>query len=123
MTTYRQNFIKQTRKKKKYGNKTQNYNGRWYHSIKEARYAEELDWLKKSGDIISWEPQVKIDLRINGKHITNYYCDFRVVTKDETVQYHEVKGFETPDWRLKWAMLTALKDEILEPGAELIVIK
>lgn len=120
---YRVNFIKQTRKKNKYNAKGRNYNGRFYDSTMEAKYAEELDWLIKSGDVKEWKPQVKIDIRVNGVHITNYFCDFRVVTKDDTIQYHEVKGMVLPLWAMKWKLLQVLKDELLEPGAELIVIK
>lgn len=120
---YRIRFGKQTKTKSKYKNKTQNYNGVKYDSIKEAQYAEELDWLIKSGEIKSWDRQVKIDLRVNGIHIANYFCDFRVINKFGGVEYHEVKGMILPLWQMKWKLLEALKEEILEPGAELIVIK
>jgi hypothetical protein len=106
----------------KYRAKKQEYDGKYYHSKGEAAYAQELDWRKKAGEIQSWERQVKIDLRVNGIHICNYYIDFRVTLKDGTVQYHEYKGVETPDWRIKWNLLNATINEI-EPGAELIVVK
>jgi hypothetical protein len=99
------------------------YNGRKYHSKKEARYAQILDLRIKASEIISWQPQVKIDLSINGNHITNYVCDFRVVTKDGTIQYHEVKGVETQAFKIKWKILTVFKDQIIEPEAEIIIIK
>lgn len=121
--SYRVTFQNPARKKSKYSAKGRDYNGRWYDSNKEAKYAEELDWRLKSGDIKEWKSQVKISLDVNGVHIANYYCDFRVVTKDGTIQYHEVKGMVLPLWQMKWKLLQALKDEILESGAELIVIK
>lgn len=110
------------RTKSKYGNKSKLYNGRTYHSIKEATLAEELDWRKKAGEISEIIPQFKIDLKVNGKHITNYYVDFKVILSDGTIQFIECKGFETPEWQLKWKLTEALIDEI-EPGAELIVVK
>lgn len=120
--SYRLTFQNKTRTKNKYSAKGTEYNGRWYHSKKEARYAEELDWRIKAGEITEVTPQWKIELRVNGVLIANYFVDFKVVTKDGTVQYHEVKGFETIDWQMKWKLLQAIKDEI-EPGVELILVK
>jgi hypothetical protein len=117
---YRQNFWKEN--KNKFNAKSQEYNGRRYDSKKEASYAMMLDWRIKAGEIKEWIPQYKIDLRVNGKHIANYYVDFKVINKHGGVEFHEVKGMVLPLWVLKWKLLEALIDEI-EPGAELIVIK
>lgn len=106
----------------KFKAKRQEYDGKWYHSKGEAGYAQELDWLKKAGEIKSWERQVKVPLKVNGVLICNYYVDFKVTTKHDTIQYHEYKGFETAEWKMKWQLFTALLNEI-DPGAELIVIK
>ena len=119
---YIQRFQKATKTKNKYNAKGQEYNGKWYHSKKEAKYAEELDWLKKAGKILEWKGQVKIELKVNGQLIANYYVDFKVIDKHGAVEYHEVKGFETTEWQLKWKLFCALIDEI-DPGATLIVIK
>ncbi len=99
------------------------YNGRWFHSAGEAQYAQELDFRFKAGEIIDIKPQYKIEIKVAGVLICNYYCDFRIVLADQTVQYHEYKGFSTQLFALKFKILNALKDEILEPGAELILIK
>lgn len=106
----------------KYRAKKQEYDGKWYHSRGEAAYAQELDWREKAGEIKSWERQVKIELKVNGILITNYYVDFLVVTKDGTRQYHEYKGYKTADFILKWRLFQALIDEI-DPGAELVLIQ
>jgi hypothetical protein len=113
-------YVKKTANKFKA--KKQEYDGKWYHSKGEAAYAHELDWLKKAGEIKSWERQIKVPLKVNGVLICNYYVDFRVITKHDTVQYHEYKGYETSEWKMKWQLFTALLPEI-DPGAELIVIK
>lgn len=113
---------KLTRTKNKYNAVSQNYGGKRYDSKKEAKYAQELDWLLKAGKIQSWDRQVKIDLKVNGHHITNYYCDFKVINEHGGVEFHEVKGFVTAVWEFKWALFHALIDEI-SPGAVLIVIK
>lgn len=120
---YRINYFSKTKRKNKYNAKKQEFGGRKYDSKFEARYAEDLEWRKKAGEIVEIKPQYKIDIKVNGVHITNYYCDFRVVLADGTIQYHEVKGVALPLWVMKWRLLNALKEELLEPDAELIVIK
>lgn len=116
---YRQTWAKG---KSKYGNNSQEYNGRRYDSKREAAYAQELDWRMKAGEIKEVIPQFKIPLKVNGKHIANYYVDFKVIMADDSVEFHEVKGFETDVWKMKWKILEATVDEI-EPGAELLVIR
>jgi uncharacterized pyridoxamine 5'-phosphate oxidase family protein len=113
---------KQIKSSNKFKAVKQEYGGKWYHSKGEAAYAQELDWRVKAGEILSWEGQYKIDLKVNGIHICNYYVDFKVVTKHGSIEFHEYKGFETMEWKMKWNLLNALISEI-EPGAELIVVK
>ena len=96
--------------------------GRWYHSKGECEYAMELEWRRKAGEIKEWIPQFKIDLNVNGIHITNYFIDFKVITKHDSIEFHEYKGMETGEWQIKWNLLHALKDEI-EPGCELVLVK
>ena len=64
----------------------------------------------------------KIDIRVNGKHITNYFIDFRVGYTDGRIELIEVKGFATPEWILKFRLTEALLEEI-EPGAKLVLVK
>ncbi len=94
----------------------QTYAGRRYHSRMEAAYAATLDQLASAADprdrVTLWEPQYKIDLRVNGKHVCNYYVDFIVTFGDGRVEYHEVKGFETEIWKLKKALLEATRPDI-----------
>lgn len=92
----------------KFGAKKQEFNGILYHSKKEAGFAAELDLRKKAGDIKDIQRQVKIDLCVNGYHITNYFIDFVIEHNDGTKEYVEVKGFETPEWKLKWKLFEAL---------------
>jgi hypothetical protein len=106
----------------KYKAEKQTFNGRSYHSKKEADYAVQLAWLKKAGEIKEIIPQYKLDIRVNGKHITNYYIDFKVVYSDDRVELIEVKGFETDLWRIKWLLTEALLDEI-ESDAKLVLVK
>ncbi len=102
------------RQKNKYSAKKQTYRGRSYDSKLEAAKAIDLDWLMKAGEVKSWTAQHKFDLRVNDAHLCNYYIDFRVVNKDNSVDYIEVKGFPTDIWRLKWNLTQALFDELTE---------
>lgn len=112
MSEYRERYlsiIKNDRKQKirVKGFQSQHYGGRTYHSKAEARYAQELDFQVKAGEIQSWEPQVKISLDVNGHHITNYWVDFRVIHNDGSIELVEVKGFVTEMFRLKRILFEA----------------
>lgn len=96
-------------------------NGITYHSKLEGKYAFELNARKLAGEIKDWERQVKIALDINGRHIANYYVDFLVHHLDGTMEYIEVKGFETEVWRMKWKIFEALFSD--KPMTRLTVVK
>lgn len=94
----------------KFHAKSTEYNGHVYHSKLEAAYAQELDLRVKAKDIKSWDRQVKLDLKVNGVHITNYYIDFVLHNNDGSREFVECKGLPTSEWKLKWALLEALFD-------------
>ena len=95
-------------KPNKYHSKKATYNGYTYHSTLEANYARQLDWQIKEKEVKSWERQYKIDITVNGIHITNYFIDFKVYYTDGHVEYIEIKGFETGLWRIKWRLAQAM---------------
>lgn len=109
----------------KYRAKSTEYNGIVYHSKLEAAYAQELDLRVRGKDIKSWERQVKLDLRVNGVHITNYYIDFVVTHNDNSREFVEVKGMATDTWKLKWSLFEALFDTDFKdhPDDRMTVIK
>ena len=85
----------------KYG--AQKTNG--YASKREAQYAQELEYRKKSKEIVGYESQVRIPLfGENGAKICTYIIDFVVLHSDGIIEYVEVKGFETVVWKLKWKL-------------------
>lgn len=94
--------------KNKFGAKRNEYKGRSYASKKEAAHARKLDLLKRDGHVKRWDPQSRIDLKVNGHHITRYYIDFEVEFADGSVELHEVKGEETELWKVKWKLAKAL---------------
>ena len=120
--TYNEQKLKSFRSSSKLRNTSTEYNGLRYDSKLEAKVAQELDWKLKAGEIKEWRRQVKIPLKVNEVHITNYYIDFIYVDKDGQVVYLEVKGLEMPLWKVKWKLLIALINEI-DQGAKLEVVK
>lgn len=109
-------------KKSKYNSKITEYNGVKYHSKAEANHAQKLDLLKKGGLVERWERQHKIRIELYGKHFMDYKVDFKVFFVDGHIEYHEVKGFPTRDFKIVWNLLSLLKDEILGAG-DLVLIR
>ena len=105
----------------KYGAKSTIYDGKVYDSKKEAAYAAELDLRLRAADILRWERQVRLDLKIDGRHICNYYIDFVITHNDGSKEYIEIKGFKTEVWRLKWKMTEVLLEK-MDPGSKLTLI-
>jgi len=64
----------------------------------ERSYADLLNLRVKTGEILRWdfEPE-KLKLAKN----TYYTPDFRVITQQEEIEFHEVKGFWRDDARVK----------------------
>lgn len=108
----------------KYSAKSFVYNNIRYHSKFEAGFAADLDLRVKAKDIKSWERQVKLDLRVNGQHITNYYIDFIITHNDGSREFVETKGYPTPEWALKWRILEATFEDFKEtPDDRMTVVK
>jgi len=83
-----------------------------------------LNWIAdlKQKEFKKWDRQHKIELRAYNKHICNYYIDFVITHHDGTLEYIEVKGFETNTWRMKWK-LTKAKLEAEEPRNKLTLVR
>lgn len=78
---------------------TFNINGReiFLRSKWEANYALYLDWLKNQKQIKEWgyEQDVFIFEKIK-TGTRSYRPDFKIINNDNTFEYHEIKGWETP---------------------------
>lgn len=85
----------------KYNAKKTWYKGILYDSKAEALHAHTLDILmlaaKKSERIVKIERQKIYDLPGG----IRYRADFRATYADGHQEIHEVKGFETKEWRMK----------------------
>ena len=107
----------------KYGAQQTEYNGRKYPSKAEADYSAHLDLMKKAGEVKKIGYQYKVELKADdGTHICNCYIDFRVTLADGRIECIEVKGKETPDYKIKKPLIVAhLRKH--EPGVDYVVIK
>jgi hypothetical protein len=99
-------------RRNKYRNRWTGYAGAKYASAKEAKFAAELDLLVRAGEIASWRRQCRIPLVVNGVTVTTYVVDFEIRHNDGTVEFVEVKGHPTPEWKLKWRLFDALRPEV-----------
>ena len=108
----------------KYKNKSSIYNGITFHSGFEASYAAELDLRIRAKDIVRWERQVKLDLKVNGHHINNYFIDFIAYYPDGSREFIEVKGMELEPWKTNWKILEATFEDFKQhPDDRLLVVK
>jgi hypothetical protein len=105
----------------KYRAQRTEYKGRVYHSKAEADHARQLDLMKQApieARVDRWEPQIRVPLKVNGALVCHLVLDFLVYYSDGRKEYHEVKGVETPAWRLKYKLFQALY-----PGAKVRMIR
>jgi hypothetical protein len=98
---------RQLKKRGKYNNQKTTYNGREYHSKKEAIRAFELDLLVRARVIKSWTAQPRFDFIHNNIKICSYSGDFRVVYPNGEVQIEDVKGVRTAVYIIKRKLLKA----------------
>lgn len=97
-------------KRNKYGAKKTVYGGITYDSKREAEYAAQLDMqrLARGKDKVeSWERQLPIKIIVNDVLICTYKVDFLVRYADGRKVLVEVKGYWTPEARLKRKLLEA----------------
>ncbi len=87
----------------KYNAKPTHSGGIRFDSKREARYFERLNLLQQSGEVSHFHRQVIFDLE--GGVV--YRCDFQVIFADGRVEYHDAKGFETKEFRIKRRMVRA----------------
>lgn len=76
------------------GGKRSDLGDRYFRSRWEANWARYLNWLQQVGEIRGWEYEPHEFEFAGVKRGNRFYLpDFRVVNKDGSVEYHEVKGY------------------------------
>lgn len=69
----------------------------YFRSLWEANYALYVDYLVKTDIIKKWEFEVDTFWFHNIKRgVRSYLPDFKITNNDDTIEYHEVKGYMNP---------------------------
>lgn len=103
----------------KYGAIRTEFGGIVFASKAEARYAAELMILQRAGEIVDIEYQPSIEL-VPRPNLVRYVADFLVTYRDGRKEWIDVKGMETPVFRLKMRLLRHFRPEI---AANLRIVK
>jgi hypothetical protein len=92
---------------------------KYYRSKWEANYARYLEWLKSIGEIKEWlhEPDVFWFEGIR-RGCVSYLPDFKVVNNNDSIEYHEVKGWMDDRSKTKISRMKKY-----HPDIKLIVIR
>lgn len=104
------------KKANKFHAKSVKLDGMNFHSQSEGVVYTELKLQKEQGLIKDFECQVKIPLEAYGKHIFNYYIDFKIIHNNNVIELLEHKGISTDLWKAKWKMLLAKYDNEIKRG-------
>lgn len=93
----------------KYGNQKVTVNDIKFDSKREANHYLYLKGLQNAGKIWNLQLQTKLNFRLDGKHIFNYFADFSY-EDDEGIHYIDVKSpitAKNPTFRLKKKIIEA----------------
>ncbi len=82
--------------------------GKKFASKKEAKRYTELKILNQIGEIHGLRLQVSFSLEVNGFHVCRYVADFVYFDKSGNKIVEDVKGFLTPQYKLKRKLMKAV---------------
>ena len=89
------------KRRSKYNNTRTQYDGHTFDSIAECDYYKHLLKFQRAGQIVMILRQVPFHLTSNRDNIAKYECDFQVFYEDGRIEFVDVKGVETPMFKLK----------------------
>lgn len=93
----------------KYNNKKTEIDGFLFDSKREANRYVELKLLERAGEIENLELQPKYSVDINGKHICNYFADFRYFDSyNKSIVIEDAKGMRTDVYKIKKKLVEAI---------------
>lgn len=92
----------------KFGNEITAVDGIKFHSKAESQRYGELNMMLRGGLIHGFEMQVPFSLDVNGTHICKYIADFVITWPDSLVTVEDVKGVQTPEFKLKRKLMWAI---------------
>jgi hypothetical protein len=79
-----------------------------FDSRKEAARYQELKMLEMAGEIKNVECQFKFEVKVEGKHVCNYFADFAYLDKNDVPVFEDVKGYKTDVYKLKKKLVEAI---------------
>ena len=84
------------------GGKREDLGNRYFRSSWEANYARYLNWLVSLGEIRAWDYECDV-FRFEAIKRGNmaYIPDFKITNKNDSIEYHEVKGYMDDDSAVK----------------------
>jgi hypothetical protein len=84
------------------GGKREDLDNRYFRSSWEANYARYLNWLVSLGEIKAWDYECDV-FQFEGIKRGNmaYIPDFKITNKNDSVEYHEIKGYMDDDSAVK----------------------
>lgn len=91
----------------KYKNKPTHIDGIRFASKAEARRYQELKFLERGGEINGLKLQPRYPLEMNGEKICTYVADFEYRERYDELITEDVKGVQTPAFKLKAKMFKA----------------
>ena len=101
--------------------KKQVINGFRYDSSFEAQYGMFLESELKAHRIKKFDRQINLPLVVNDYKVCDYRIDFIVYHRDNSIEYVEVKGYQTDVWKLKWKLFESLYSD--KPDVKLTIIQ
>ena len=102
------------KKRSKYGNRRVEKNGEKFDSVREyERHLVLLD-MQKRLEINKLRRQPRYDLRVGGVSVGTYVGDwvYEDLREGGRLVVEDAKGFQTPEFKLKWKLAKALYPEI-----------
>lgn len=101
-------------RKGKFNANGERIDGIWFASEAEGERYRQLKAMEEEGRITLLRTQVKFPLVVNGAKVCGYIADFTYYTLDargvmDGYRIEDVKGMETPEFKLKAKLFNALK--------------
>lgn len=79
------------------GGRREDLDNRYFRSGWEANYARYLNWLVSLREIKDWEYEVDtFHFRKIKRGVMFYTPDFKITNNDDSIEYHEIKGWMDP---------------------------